>query len=93
MAVGVHSDRQIVKTVQIKVDARTIEAAEGIPLLQAMLDAGMDIPHYCYHPKLTIDGSCRLCQVKVEGMPKLQISCNVQVRVIMSQARAPRCAR
>ncbi len=45
-----------------------------------MLDAGLDIPHYCYHPKLSIDGSCRLCQVKIEGVPKLQISCNTPVR-------------
>ena len=57
-----------------------IDAPEGAPLLQAMLDAGMDIPHYCYHPKLSIDGSCRLCQVKIEGVPKLQISCNTPVR-------------
>jgi NADH-quinone oxidoreductase subunit G len=66
--------------VRVTVDGRTIEAAPGTPLLQAMLDAGMDIPHYCYHPKLSIDGSCRLCQVKIEGMPKLQVSCNTQVR-------------
>ena len=68
------------KTVKLTVDGRAIEAPEGTPLLQAMLDAGIDIPHYCYHPKLSIDGSCRLCQVKIEGMPKLQISCNTQVR-------------
>jgi NADH-quinone oxidoreductase subunit G len=68
------------KLVQVTVDGRPIAATEGAPLLQAMLDAGLDIPHYCYHPKLSIDGSCRLCQVKIEGMPKLQISCNTQVR-------------
>jgi NADH-quinone oxidoreductase subunit G len=68
------------KTVKLTVDGRAIEAPEGTPLLQAMLDAGLDLPHYCYHPKLSIDGSCRLCQVKIEGMPKLQISCNTQVR-------------
>jgi NADH-quinone oxidoreductase subunit G len=68
------------KTVKLTVDGRPLEAPEGTPLLQAMLDAGMDLPHYCYHPKLSIDGSCRLCQVKIEGMPKLQISCNTQVR-------------
>src|SRR5579885_858560 len=68
------------KLAKITVDGRVIEAPAGIPLLQAMLDAELDIPHYCYHPKLTIDGSCRLCQVKIEGMPKLQISCNTQVR-------------
>jgi len=68
------------KIVKVTVDGRALEAHEGIPLLQVMLDAGLDIPHYCYHPKLSIDGSCRLCQVKIEGMPKLQISCNTQVR-------------
>ena len=41
---------------------------------------GVDIPHYCWHPKLAIDGSCRLCQVEVEGAPKLQIACNTPVR-------------
>jgi NADH-quinone oxidoreductase subunit G len=68
------------KLVRVIVDGRPIEAPEGSPLLQAMLDAGLDIPHYCYHPKLSIDGSCRLCQVRIEGIPKLQISCNTQVR-------------
>jgi len=68
------------KTAKLTLDGRALEAHEGTPLLQVMLDAGLDIPHYCYHPKLSIDGSCRLCQVKIEGMPKLQISCNTQVR-------------
>jgi NADH-quinone oxidoreductase subunit G len=65
--------------VRVTVDGNLIDAREGEPLLQAMLNAGLDIPHYCYHPKLTIDGSCRLCQVRIEGVPKLQISCNTQV--------------
>jgi NADH-quinone oxidoreductase subunit G len=69
-----------VKSVHVTVDGRKLEAPEGTPLLQVMLDAGMDIPHYCYHPKLTIDGSCRFCQVRIEGVPKLQISCNTPVR-------------
>jgi len=68
------------KTVRVTVDNKVIEAPEGETLLQVMLDAGLDIPHYCYHPKLSIDGSCRLCQVRIEGVPKLQISCNTKVR-------------
>src|SRR5246500_5046225 len=68
------------KLVHLSVDENRIQAREGEPLLQASLDAGLDIPHYCYHPKLSIDGSCRLCQVRIEGIPKLQISCNTQVR-------------
>jgi NADH-quinone oxidoreductase subunit G len=69
--------------VQITVDGRSMRAPEGGTLLQAMLDAGIDVPHYCYHPKLSIDGSCRLCSVKIEGMPKLQIACNTAVRAGM----------
>src|ERR1700730_5859194 len=68
------------KLVHVSVDGNPIKAREGEPLLQAMLNAGLDIPHYCSHPKLSIDGSCRLCQVRIEGIPKLQISCNTQVR-------------
>lgn len=68
------------KIVRVTVDGRTLEAPERTPLLQVMLDAGIDVPHYCYHPKLSIDGTCRLCQVRIEGMPKLQISCNTPVR-------------
>ncbi|MGH7935026.1 MAG: 2Fe-2S iron-sulfur cluster-binding protein, partial [Candidatus Binataceae bacterium] len=68
------------KIVHVTVDGTVLEGAEGAPLLQVMLDAGLDIPHYCYHPKLSIDGSCRLCQVRIEGVPKLQISCNTPIR-------------
>ena len=40
---------------------------------------GVDVPHYCWHPRLSIDGSCRLCQVEIEGVPKLQIACDTPV--------------
>jgi len=36
---------------------------------------GIDIPHYCYHPKLSIAGNCRMCLVEVKGSPKPVISC------------------
>lgn len=66
--------------VRITIDGREIEAEKGQMLLQVALDNGVEIPHYCYHPKLSIDGSCRMCQVKVEGGRKLAISCNEPVR-------------
>jgi NADH-quinone oxidoreductase subunit G len=70
---------------RITVDGRILEVPEGRTILQALDDVGLlmdgiDIPHYCWHPKLSIDGSCRLCQVEVEGMPKLQIACNTPVQ-------------
>ena len=69
---------------RITVDGIEFEVAEGRTILQALDDIGVlmngvDIPHYCWHPKLTIDGSCRLCQVEIEGVPKLQIACNTPV--------------
>jgi NADH-quinone oxidoreductase subunit G len=70
---------------KITIDGVEIEAAEGLTILQALDDAGLlmngiDIPHYCWHPKLAIDGSCRLCQVEVEGLPKLQIACDTRIQ-------------
>jgi NADH-quinone oxidoreductase subunit G len=69
---------------KITVDGKPYEVEEGRTILQALDDYGLlmngvDIPHYCWHPKLPIDGSCRLCQVEVEGIPKLQIACNTPV--------------
>ena len=40
---------------------------------------GIEIPHYCYHPALTIVGNCRMCLVEIEKAPKLQIACNTKV--------------
>lgn len=55
------------KKVRLKVDGYNIEAIEGQNLLQAALDAGIYIPHLCYHPDLTPHGGCKLCAVKIEG--------------------------
>ena len=40
---------------------------------------GIDIPHYCYHPKLSIAGNCRMCLVEVKGSPKPVISCSMSL--------------
>jgi NADH-quinone oxidoreductase subunit G len=48
-------------------------------VLQAAIESGIRIPYYCYHPGLGIDGSCRVCIVKIEKMPKLQTSCSTPV--------------
>ncbi len=65
---------------KITVDGTEVEVPDNTMLLPVLLDRGLQIPHYCYHPKLSIDGSCRMCLVKVEGLPKLTISCNTPVR-------------
>ncbi|HSB12331.1 MAG TPA: 2Fe-2S iron-sulfur cluster-binding protein [Blastocatellia bacterium] len=58
---------------------REIEAKQGQTIIQAAADHGMEIPHYCYHPDLPIDGNCRMCLVEVEKMPKLTPACTTVV--------------
>jgi len=63
-------------TVTLTIDGRTFTVAKGTTVLQAAIENGIQIPYYCYHPALGIDGSCRVCIVKVEKMPKLQTACS-----------------
>ena len=56
-----------------------IEAKPGQTIIQAAGDHGVEIPHYCYHPDLPIDGNCRMCLVDVEKMPKLTPACTTIV--------------
>jgi NADH-quinone oxidoreductase subunit G len=64
---------------ELTIDDRTIEANRGESVLQAALRHGIVIPHFCYHPRLSIAGSCRICLVKVEGVGKLMPACNLSV--------------
>jgi NADH-quinone oxidoreductase subunit G len=63
-------------TVTLTIDGRQITVEKGKTVLQAAIEHGIQIPFYCYHPALGVDGSCRVCIVKVEKMPKLQTSCS-----------------
>lgn len=65
--------------VTITIDGKSISVPKGINLIEAAKLAGIEIPHYCYHPDLSIAGNCRMCQVALKGAPKLTIACNTQV--------------
>jgi NADH-quinone oxidoreductase subunit G len=66
---------------KLTIDGKEIEVPDGTSLFDACHQArGEALPHFCYHPDLSIAGVCRLCQVEVEGMPKLTIACNTTVR-------------
>ena len=60
-------------------DGDEIEVSPGTTILQAALERNLAVPHYCYHPKLTIVGNCRICLVEVEKAPKLMIACSTVV--------------
>lgn len=64
----------------ITIDGKTLEVANGTRLIDAAADAGIYIPHFCYHPGLSVAGNCRMCEVEVEGAPKLEPSCNTICR-------------
>ena len=53
--------------------------APGTRLIDACKEVGVDIPHFCYHPHLSIAGNCRMCAVEIEGQRGLPISCNTFV--------------
>jgi NADH-quinone oxidoreductase subunit G len=66
-------------TVTLTIDGRHLTVPKGTSVLRAAIEAGIQVPYYCYHPGLGIDASCRVCLVKIEKMPKLQTSCSTPV--------------
>jgi NADH-quinone oxidoreductase subunit G len=65
--------------VTLTIDGRKLSVPKGTSVLKAAIEAGIQVPYYCYHPGLGIDASCRVCLVKIEKMPKLQTSCSTPV--------------
>jgi len=64
---------------QLIIDGTPIEVEDGITLIQACEQAGVEIPRFCYHERLSIAGNCRMCLVEVQGMPKPAASCAMGV--------------
>ncbi|HCM42147.1 MAG TPA: hypothetical protein DIS66_02375 [Candidatus Omnitrophica bacterium] len=68
------------KLVKLTVDGKPIEVPIGTRLIEAARMTQEDVPYYCYHPGLSIAGNCRMCQVEIEGIPKLQIACHMEAK-------------
>jgi NADH-quinone oxidoreductase subunit G len=64
---------------QLIIDGKPIEVEDGITLIQACEQAGVEIPRFCYHERLSIAGNCRMCLVEVQGSPKPVASCAMGV--------------
>jgi NADH-quinone oxidoreductase subunit G len=81
---------------KVTIDGTEIEVAPGTTILQACQQAGIEIPHFCYHERLNIAGNCRMCLVEVERSPKPVASCAMPVadgNVIHTQSDKARKAR
>ena len=66
------------ETVTFKINGQDVTVPKGSTVMQAARQLKIEIPHFCWHPGLSIAGVCRFCMVKVEGRPKLEIACNLQ---------------
>src|SRR6202035_4025148 len=65
---------------KVKVNGVELEVPAGFTVLQACELAGVEIPRFCYHERLSIAGNCRMCLVEVKpGPPKPQASCAMPV--------------
>jgi NADH-quinone oxidoreductase subunit G len=62
----------------LEIDGQSVTVEDGLNVIQAAERLGIEVPHYCYHPALTIAGNCRMCLVEIEKAPKLQIACNTR---------------
>jgi len=84
--------------VHLTIEGVPVSVPKGTLLIEAAKQAGIVIPHYCYHSGLPVAGVCRMCLVHVEKAPKLQIACWTQVAegmvvsVMHDEARAARKA-
>ncbi len=55
-----------------------VEFVQGQTIIEAAKTAGIKIPHFCWHPGLSVSGNCRICLVEIEKLPKLAIACSTQ---------------
>src|SRR5438093_1563882 len=61
---------------KLTINGQAVDVPAGTNLIEAARKIGVEVPHYCYHPALSIAGQCRLCMVDVEKTPRPTIACN-----------------
>ena len=67
------------KIVTVTIDGVKVEAPEGELMIEAAKRIGHHVPNFCYYPKLEPAGLCRMCLIRIEGQPKLQLGCNTRI--------------
>src|SRR5437764_15141133 len=69
------------KPITFTIDGLEVQANEGTMLVDAAKNGDVEIPVFCYEPKLGQPvGACRMCLVEIEGIPKLQTGCSTPVK-------------
>lgn len=67
------------KVVTLSIDGKEVSVEPGTTVIKAAEKVGKLIPHFCYHPGLSVVGQCRMCFVEIEGAPKLATACSTPV--------------
>lgn len=83
-------------TITLRIDEKEIKAKEGMTILEAAKEAGIEIPTLCYHEKLQPYGACRICSVEVErkGRVRIVAACGYPVEQTLAvRTRSPRINR
>ena len=65
--------------VKVEVDGRPVEVPAGSMVMEAANRLGIYVPHFCWHPKLSMGANCRMCLVEIEKMPKPMVACATEV--------------
>jgi len=82
--------------INLTIDGAPVSVPPGTLVIEAAKQAGILVPHYCYHPGLPVAGVCRMCLVEIEKAPKLQIACATTVTegmVVKTQTAPAKDAR
>lgn len=61
---------------KLTIDNKEVEFNPGQTVIEAAKNSGIEIPHFCWHPGLSVSGNCRICLVEIEKLPKLAIACS-----------------
>ena len=64
--------------INLTIDGKALQTEPGRSVIEAARENGIEIPHFCWHPRLSVAGNCRMCLVEIEKMPKLVIACATQ---------------
>jgi len=64
---------------RITIDGVQLEADNTRTIIEVGRENGVEIPHFCWHPRLSVAGNCRICLVEVEKLPKLVIACATRI--------------
>jgi NADH-quinone oxidoreductase subunit G len=67
-------------TFTIVFDGKPVEVPKNVNLIEAAKLTGIEIPHFCFHPRLSVVGQCRMCLVEIDGIPKIQAACTTPLK-------------